>query len=91
MWLSPDNKGNHICSTLCGYCLSIKYYKIFFPENQNCRHQFVHERLGEVLRVLKAIINKHPNLYSVDVLSAAGTVIAKVRGKKNDPIILLWL
>uniref|UniRef100_A0A0B8RXH3 Rho GTPase-activating protein 29 n=1 Tax=Philothamnus irregularis TaxID=1899461 RepID=A0A0B8RXH3_9SAUR len=48
-------------------------------ENQNCRHQFVHERLGEVLRVLKAIINKHPNLYSVDVLSAAGTVIAKVR------------
>uniref|UniRef100_A0A2D4IU22 Rho GTPase-activating protein 29 n=3 Tax=Micrurus TaxID=8634 RepID=A0A2D4IU22_MICLE len=48
-------------------------------ENQNCLHQFVHERLGEVLRVLKAIINKHPNLYSVDVLSAAGTVIAKVR------------
>uniref|UniRef100_A0A8C6VAV0 Rho GTPase-activating protein 29 n=1 Tax=Naja naja TaxID=35670 RepID=A0A8C6VAV0_NAJNA len=48
-------------------------------ENQNCLHRFVHERLGEVLRVLKAIINKHPNLNSVDVLSAAGTVIAKVR------------
>ncbi|XP_070602615.1 rho GTPase-activating protein 29 [Erythrolamprus reginae] len=48
-------------------------------ENQSCLHQIVHGRLGEVLRVLKAIINKHPNLYSVDVLSAAGTVIAKVR------------
>lgn len=62
---------------------------MFFPENQECLHQVVHERLGEVLRVLKAIINKHPNLNSVDVLSAAGTVIAKVKGKKNDAIILL--
>uniref|UniRef100_A0AAY4CQQ5 Rho GTPase-activating protein 29 n=1 Tax=Denticeps clupeoides TaxID=299321 RepID=A0AAY4CQQ5_9TELE len=49
-------------------------------ENQDCRHQVVHERLGELLRVLKAVIGKHQTLNSVDILSAAGTVIAKVKG-----------
>lgn len=42
----------------------------------------MHERLGELLRVLKAVINKHQALNSVDILSAAGTVIAKVKGKE---------
>uniref|UniRef100_A0A8C9V199 Rho GTPase-activating protein 29 n=1 Tax=Scleropages formosus TaxID=113540 RepID=A0A8C9V199_SCLFO len=49
-------------------------------ENQDCLHQVVHERLGELLRVLKALISKHQTLNSVDILSAAGTVIAKVKG-----------
>ncbi|XP_063154364.1 rho GTPase-activating protein 29 isoform X2 [Candoia aspera] len=52
---------------------------ILSEENQVCLHQVVHERLGELLRVLKAIINKHQSLNSVDILSAAGTVIAKVK------------
>ncbi|KFW12576.1 Rho GTPase-activating protein 29, partial [Fulmarus glacialis] len=50
-----------------------------FSENQDGLHQVVHERLGELLRVLKAVINKHQTLNSVDILSAAGTVIAKVK------------
>ncbi|KFQ45613.1 Rho GTPase-activating protein 29, partial [Nestor notabilis] len=50
-----------------------------FAENQDGLHQVVHERLGELLRVLKAVINKYQNLNSVDILSAAGTVIAKVK------------
>ncbi|XP_047205774.1 rho GTPase-activating protein 29 isoform X1 [Girardinichthys multiradiatus] len=49
-------------------------------EHQDCLHQAVHERLGELLRVLKAIIKKHQNLNSVDILSKAGTVIATVKG-----------
>ncbi|XP_061095430.1 rho GTPase-activating protein 29 isoform X2 [Conger conger] len=49
-------------------------------ENQDCLHRVVHERLGELLRVLKAVIGKHQTLNSVDILSAAGTVIAKVKG-----------
>ncbi|XP_067433638.1 rho GTPase-activating protein 29-like isoform X2 [Thunnus thynnus] len=49
-------------------------------EHQDCLHQAVHERLGELLRVLKAIINKHQSLNSVDILSTAGTVIATVKG-----------
>ncbi|XP_066048518.1 rho GTPase-activating protein 29 isoform X1 [Chamaea fasciata] len=48
-------------------------------ENPDGLHQVVHERLGELLRVLKAVINKHQTLNSVDILSAAGTVIAKVK------------
>ncbi|XP_066479745.1 rho GTPase-activating protein 29 [Tiliqua scincoides] len=52
---------------------------ILSEENQDCLHQVVHERLGELLRVLKAIISKHQSLNSVDILSAAGTVIAKVK------------
>ncbi|NXH91341.1 RHG29 protein, partial [Edolisoma coerulescens] len=48
-------------------------------ENHDGLHQIVHERLGELLRVLKAVINKHQTLNSVDILSAAGTVIAKVK------------
>ncbi|XP_038160226.1 rho GTPase-activating protein 29 isoform X1 [Cyprinodon tularosa] len=49
-------------------------------EHQDCLHQAVHERLGELLRVLKAIIKKHQSLNSVDILSKAGTVIATVKG-----------
>ncbi|KAG7229039.1 hypothetical protein INR49_013158, partial [Caranx melampygus] len=42
--------------------------------------QVVQERLAELLRVLKAVIGKHQTLNSVDILGAAGTVIAKVKG-----------
>ncbi|KAA8579306.1 hypothetical protein FQN60_007096 [Etheostoma spectabile] len=49
-------------------------------KHQDCLHQVVHERLGELLRVLKAIIGKHQSLNSVDILSTAGTVIATVKG-----------
>uniref|UniRef100_G3NB98 Rho GTPase-activating protein 29 n=1 Tax=Gasterosteus aculeatus aculeatus TaxID=481459 RepID=G3NB98_GASAC len=49
-------------------------------EHQDCLHQAAHERLGELLRVLKLIIGKHQSLNSVDILSTAGTVIATVKG-----------
>lgn len=48
-------------------------------EHQDSLHQVAHERLGELLRVLKAVINKHQTLNSVDILGAAGTLIAKVK------------
>ncbi|XP_075038447.1 rho GTPase-activating protein 29 isoform X2 [Mixophyes fleayi] len=48
-------------------------------ENQDSLHHVVHERLGELLRVLKGVISKHQTLNSVDILGAAGTVIAKVK------------
>uniref|UniRef100_A0A3B4ARM8 Rho GTPase-activating protein 29 n=1 Tax=Periophthalmus magnuspinnatus TaxID=409849 RepID=A0A3B4ARM8_9GOBI len=50
------------------------------PEHQDTLHHAVHERLGQLLRVLKTIINKHQSLNSVDILSTAGTVIASVKG-----------
>ncbi|KAJ8376094.1 hypothetical protein SKAU_G00066740 [Synaphobranchus kaupii] len=57
-------------------------------ENQDCLHRVVHERLGELLRVLKAVIGKHQTLNSVDILSAAGTVIAKVKGEALERDVL---
>ncbi|XP_062843467.1 rho GTPase-activating protein 29-like isoform X2 [Trichomycterus rosablanca] len=40
----------------------------------------VSDRLAELLRVLKSVIGKHQALNSEDILSAAGTLIAKVKG-----------
>lgn len=61
---------------------------VVLPEHQECLHQAVHERLGELLRVLKAIISKHQRLNSVDILSTAGTVIATVKGELSWPDLL---
>lgn len=63
------------------HCFNV-VFSLLFSENHDGLHQIVHERLGELLRVLKAVINKHQTLNSVDILSAAGTVIAKVKGKE---------
>ncbi|XP_010792993.1 rho GTPase-activating protein 29-like isoform X2 [Notothenia coriiceps] len=49
-------------------------------ENLEGLQEVVQERLAELLRVLKTVISKHQTLNSVDILGAAGTVIAKVKG-----------
>uniref|UniRef100_A0A668ARY9 Rho GTPase-activating protein 29 n=1 Tax=Myripristis murdjan TaxID=586833 RepID=A0A668ARY9_9TELE len=49
-------------------------------DSQEGLQQVVQERLGELLRVLKSVIGKHQTLNSSDILGAAGTVIAKVKG-----------
>ncbi|XP_050990933.1 rho GTPase-activating protein 29 isoform X2 [Labeo rohita] len=49
-------------------------------ENQECSQHVVNERLGELVRVLKTVIGKHQALNSSEILGAAGTVIAKVKG-----------
>ncbi|KAK1790670.1 hypothetical protein P4O66_014532, partial [Electrophorus voltai] len=51
-----------------------------YKGTQECLHQAVQEQLAELLRVLKAVIGKHQTLNSADILTAAGTVIAKVKG-----------
>ncbi|XP_068604680.1 rho GTPase-activating protein 29-like [Brachionichthys hirsutus] len=51
-----------------------------WKENLDGLQKGVQERLAELLRVLKAVIGKHQTLNSVDILGAAGTVIAKVKG-----------
>ncbi|KAM9006797.1 rho GTPase-activating protein 29-like isoform 1-T2 [Sarcophilus harrisii] len=52
---------------------------ILSEDHQSCLHDVVHERLGELLRILQAIIKKHQILNSADILSAAGVMIAKVK------------
>ncbi|TRY55222.1 hypothetical protein DNTS_032686 [Danionella cerebrum] len=45
-----------------------------------CSHPAVHESLGEVLCVLRQVISTHPLLNTVETLTAAGTLISKVKG-----------
>ncbi|XP_074118842.1 rho GTPase-activating protein 29-like [Sminthopsis crassicaudata] len=52
---------------------------ILSEDHQSCLHDIVHERLGELLRILQAIIKKHQILNSADILNAAGVMIAKVK------------
>uniref|UniRef100_A0A3B4ASL0 Rho GTPase-activating protein 29 n=1 Tax=Periophthalmus magnuspinnatus TaxID=409849 RepID=A0A3B4ASL0_9GOBI len=58
------------------YCVLYELKKYLHDDLQ----RVVQERLSELLRVLKAVIGKHQTLNSVDILGAAGTVIAKVKG-----------
>ncbi|NXB53812.1 HMHA1 protein, partial [Leucopsar rothschildi] len=39
-----------------------------------------HECLGEMLRILRQVINKYPLLNTLETLTAAGTLISKVKG-----------
>lgn len=40
-----------------------------------------HECLGETLRILRQVINKYPLLNTLETLTAAGTLISKVKGE----------
>lgn len=55
---------------------------LFFPpENLESLQEVVQERLAELVHILKTVIGKHQTLNSADILGAAGTVIAKVKGQ----------
>uniref|UniRef100_A0A8C1XCQ9 Rho GTPase activating protein 45a n=1 Tax=Cyprinus carpio TaxID=7962 RepID=A0A8C1XCQ9_CYPCA len=49
-------------------------------EEEPCSRPAVHECLGEVLRVLRQVISTYPLLNTVETLTAAGTLISKVKG-----------
>uniref|UniRef100_UPI00398F4AB3 rho GTPase-activating protein 45-like isoform X2 n=1 Tax=Pristiophorus japonicus TaxID=55135 RepID=UPI00398F4AB3 len=49
-------------------------------EKLETRRPVAHECLGEVLRILRQVINKYPLLNTVETLTAAGTLISKVKG-----------
>ncbi|XP_032221238.2 rho GTPase-activating protein 45 isoform X3 [Nematostella vectensis] len=65
-------------------------------ENDECNSEFednpeddppevkAHERLGEVLSILKGVLNKYTPLHSTDILAAAGTLISKVKSHNYD-------
>lgn len=43
-----------------------------------------HQRLGEVLSVLKGVLNKYQPLHSTDILASAGTLINKVKSHNYE-------
>uniref|UniRef100_A0A8D2MXB0 Rho GTPase activating protein 45 n=1 Tax=Zonotrichia albicollis TaxID=44394 RepID=A0A8D2MXB0_ZONAL len=44
------------------------------------KRPLAHECLGETLRILRQVINKYPLLNTLETLTAAGTLISKVKG-----------
>ncbi|XP_078054436.1 rho GTPase-activating protein 45-like isoform X2 [Mustelus asterias] len=57
-----------------------KLKDIVLEEKTETRRPIAHECLGEVLRILRQVINKYPLLNTVETLTAAGTLISKVKG-----------
>uniref|UniRef100_A0A4W5JPW4 Rho GTPase activating protein 45 n=1 Tax=Hucho hucho TaxID=62062 RepID=A0A4W5JPW4_9TELE len=51
-----------------------------FSDRQLDRRDLAQECLGEVLRVLRQVIGAYPLLNTVETLTAAGTLISKVKG-----------
>ncbi|XP_053320629.1 rho GTPase-activating protein 45 isoform X2 [Spea bombifrons] len=49
-------------------------------EIKETRRPLAHECLGEALRLLRQVISKYPLLNTVETLTAAGTLISKVKG-----------
>ncbi|XP_075592438.1 rho GTPase-activating protein 45 isoform X1 [Balearica regulorum gibbericeps] len=47
---------------------------------QEAQRPLAHECLGETLRILRQVINKYPLLNTLETLTAAGTLISKVKG-----------
>ena len=53
------------------------------PGKKESRRPVAHECLGEVLRVLRQVINTYPLLNTVEILTAAGKLISKVKGQSE--------
>nr|XP_056700558.1 rho GTPase-activating protein 45 [Euleptes europaea] len=49
-------------------------------EEVESHRSLAHECLGEALRILRQVISKYPLLNTVETLTAAGTLISKVKG-----------
>ncbi|XP_017654657.1 rho GTPase-activating protein 45 isoform X2 [Nannospalax galili] len=52
---------------------------VLHDELLEARRPLAHECLGEALRVMRQVISKYPLLNTVETLTAAGTLIAKVK------------
>ncbi|XP_023500082.1 rho GTPase-activating protein 45 isoform X2 [Equus caballus] len=48
------------------------------------RRPLAHERLGEALRVMHQVISKYPLLNTLETLTAAGTLIAKIKAFRYE-------
>ncbi|XP_054646773.1 rho GTPase-activating protein 45 isoform X2 [Dunckerocampus dactyliophorus] len=53
---------------------------VVLAEGTENQRPIAHECLGEVLRVLRQVINTYPFLNTVEILTAAGKLISKVKG-----------
>ncbi|XP_076847460.1 rho GTPase-activating protein 45-like isoform X2 [Brachyhypopomus gauderio] len=61
-----------------------KLKDVVLGEEKESRRAVAHECLGELLRVLRQVIGTYPLLNTVETLTAAGTLISKVKGFSYD-------
>lgn len=57
-----------------------KLKDVVLAEGKESQRPIAHECLGEVLRVLRQVINTYPLLNTVEILTAAGKLISRVKG-----------
>ncbi|XP_028260621.1 rho GTPase-activating protein 45 isoform X2 [Parambassis ranga] len=57
-----------------------KLKDVVVAEGKESQRPIAHECLGEVLRILRQVINTYPLLNTVEILTAAGKLISKVKG-----------
>ncbi|PRD36698.1 UNVERIFIED_CONTAM: arhgap45 [Trichonephila clavipes] len=80
-----------LVSVMMGYgVLSFAMHLLYFPNKTETMRVAAHERLGEVLRILRSILEKYPPIQSTELLMTAGTLIQQVKGynyedEKSDP------
>ena len=58
----------------CNFCLFLDFW-------EKTLNVSAHERLGELLNVLKTVVNKYAEIQWKDILEKAGHLIKCVRGK----------
>ena len=94
MWLRHKHLENHSCGLVVLSGLNILHLMLVSnttspppplppPSHPGKESQrpVAHECLGEVLRVLRQVINTYPLLNTVEILTAAGKLISKVKGQ----------
>ncbi|KAM9384185.1 rho GTPase-activating protein 45 isoform 2-T2 [Pholidichthys leucotaenia] len=57
-----------------------KLKDVVLTDGKESQRPVAHECLGEVLRILRQVINTYPLLNTVEILTAAGKLISKVKG-----------
>ena len=57
------------------------------PQQQPNVRVLAHERLGQVLRILRNILGRYPALQATELLVAAASLIQQVEG---EPITICW-
>lgn len=57
---------------------------LFFAEVGESLRVTAHERLGEVLCILKTILKKYPAVNSTDLLTSTGVLISRIKGGRGE-------
>lgn len=59
---------------------------LLHPPGKEVQRPVAHECLGEVLRVLRQVISTYPLLNTVEILTAAGKLISRVKGAYHSAV-----